>query len=477
MKDKKLPIFSNDTHTDATSAATSEVAFSATPAACQNAWQGATQWIKKRLSPQVFDNWIAPIAFDRCDAHRLSLRVPNRFFADWLSDNYRDTIREAWLQHSQGDVGLILWHIDTSSTRPSHTLSAVPDAPPPAVRTAQPPRLNPRYTFDSFVVGASNQLCHAAATAVANHSGVSYNPLFIYGGVGLGKTHLLHAIGHQSAAHKPLSHICYLSAEEFMNEFISSLKNKQMEGFRQKYRRDCDVLLIDDIQFIAGKASTQDEFFHTFNALYEDNKQIVLTSDKYPQEIPDLEERLRSRFQWGLIADIQAPEFETRVAILRHKAEEERIDLPDEVAMYLASSIRTNIRELEGSLINLAAHASLEGRAIDMDFAAETLKRIIALHQAALTVETIQQTVCRQFNITMADLRGQARHRSVSFPRQIAMYLCRKGLKTSFPEIGQQFGGKDHTTAMAACRKIDKLLQTDPELKNKIEILERTLGF
>ena len=217
--------------------------------------------------------------------------------------------------------------------------------------------------------------------------------------------------------------------------------------------------------------------FHTFNALYEDNKQIVLTSDKYPQEIPDLEERLRSRFQWGLIADIQAPEFETRIAILKRKAEEEHIPLPNEVAMYLASSIRTNIRELEGSLINLAAHASLENRRIDMAFATDTLKRVVALHQTALTVDAIQQAVCRQFNISISDLRGQRRHRSVSFPRQIAMYLCRKGLNTSFPELGNQFGGKDHTTAMAACRKIEKMLHDDPAVRGKVEALERMLGF
>ncbi|MBW2277294.1 MAG: chromosomal replication initiator protein DnaA, partial [Deltaproteobacteria bacterium] len=269
--------------------------------------------------------------------------------------------------------------------------------------------------------------------------------------------------------------ICYISTEQFMNEFISSLRNNTMERFRRRFRKDLDVLLMDDIQFIAGKDGTQDEFFHTFNSLYDDNKQIVLTSDKYPQEIPELEERLRSRFQWGLIADIQAPELETRLAILKKKAEDEGIPLPNDVALYLADSIKSNVRELEGSLINLAAHASLENRRIDISFARETLKKVIALHQTSLTVENVQQTVCKHFNVSMTDLRGSRRHRSITFPRQVAMYLCRKVLNSSYPELGLQFGGKDHTTALAACRKITRLVSEDVEVRSKVEALERAL--
>jgi chromosomal replication initiator protein len=353
------------------------------------------------------------------------------------------------------------------------------DAPPHS--DSQPPifigsaRLNPKYTFSSFVVGSSNQLPHAASVAVANAVGLKYNPLFIYGGVGLGKTHLLHAIGNGVRGQYAGARICYISTEQFMNEFVSSLRNNKMETFRRRFRKDLDVLLMDDIQFIAGKDGTQDEFFHTFNSLYDGNKQIVLTSDKYPQEIPELEERLRSRFQWGLIADIQPPEFETRLAILRKKAEDEGIPLPNDVALYLADSIKSNVRELEGSLINLAAHASLENRRIDISFARETLKKVIALHQTSLTVESVQQTVCKHFNVSLSDLRGPRRHRSIAFPRQVAMYLCRKVLNSSYPELGEQFGGKDHTTALAACRKIERLVTEDVDVRSKVEALERLL--
>jgi chromosomal replication initiator protein len=338
-------------------------------------------------------------------------------------------------------------------------------------------RLNPKYMFESFVVGASNQLPHAASVAVTEMVGTKYNPLFIYGGVGLGKTHLVHAIGNAVRKNNPRARICYISSEQFMNEFVSSLRTDKMDLFHRRFRRETDVLLMDDIQFIAGKDRTQDEFFHTFNSLYEQNNQIVLTSDKYPQEIPDLEERLRSRFQWGLIADIQPPELETRIAIAKKKAEDEGIPLPNDVAFFLASSIKSNVRELEGSLINLAAHASLEGRRIDLDFAKETLKKIIALQQTALTVESVQTVVCKHFNVSLEELKGPRRQRSIAFPRQVAMYLCRKGLNTSFPELGERFGGKDHTTALAACRKIERLVHEDIDIRGRIEALERILGF
>jgi chromosomal replication initiator protein len=440
-------------------------------------WGNALAAIRGKVSEQMFETWFAPIVATGMSQDRISLSVPSNFFKEWLTNNYLELIREA-LHLEIGrrlDVDIEV----VSRAQPDGEPSAPEElaAAPNRRASALDSRLNPKYTFSNFVVGTSNQLPHAASIAIVERNASTYNPLFIYGGVGLGKTHLMHAIGNAVRARSANKIVMYISSEEFVNEFITSLRTNKMDVFRRKYRKWCDVLLVDDIQFIAGKDGTQDEFFHTFNSLYEDGKQIVLTSDKYPQEIPDLEERLRSRFQWGLIADIQAPELETRLAILNRKAEDERISLPDDVALYLASSIKTNVRELEGSLINLAAHASLEGRPIDLEFAKETLKRVIALHQSALSVETVQQAVCKHFNISIADIRGSRRHRSVALPRQVAMYLCRKGLKSSFPEIGQQFGGKDHTTALAACRKIERLLGEDNMVRAKIEAIERLLGF
>lgn len=441
-------------------------------------WNATVDWIREKMSTQAFDTWFAPVEFDSFTSDKLNLLVPNSFFEDWLRGNYLTLIEDAWHVQSgrQAQVSFAIGTLKAPGDIMRQRSVSVTPAPTKAAQPA-PSRLNPKYTFKNFVVGSSNQLPHAASLAAATRSGASFNPLFIYGGVGLGKTHLLHAIGNHVYLGDNSKRVIYMSSEEFMNEFVASLQTNQMDSFRRRYRKDCDVLLIDDIQFIAGKDRTQDEFFHTFNALYEDNKQIVMTSDKYPQEIPDLEERLRSRFQWGLIADIQTPELETRIAILKRKAEEENIPLPNDVAFFLASSIKTNIRELEGSLINLAAHALLENRRIDMDFANDTLRKIIALHQSALSVESVLSAVCKHFNVTQSELRGQKRHRSVVFPRQVAMYLCRKGLKSSYPEIGNQFGGKDHTTAMAACRKIDKIVKEDPSMRGKIEALERLLGF
>jgi len=437
------------------------------------AWDKSLAWIREKLNDQVFETWFGPVRLHRMDDSSLTLSVPNSFFKEWLSNNYSQLIREAMLVETGRQLDIVFEvSKGDSDAVPSPAIPA-PEAPSRQVGS----RLNPKYTFKNFVVGSSNQLPHAASVAIAGSDGQNFNPLFIYGGVGLGKTHLLHAIGNAMRARDPFVNVMYMSAEELMNEFVSSLRTNKMDSFRRKYRKSCDVLLIDDIQFIAGKDAMQDEFFHTFNALYEKNKHIVLTSDKYPQEISDLEERLRSRFQWGLIADIQAPELETRLAILKKKADDEGIPLPNDVALFLAGSVKSNIRELEGSLINLAAHASLENRRIDIAFAQETLKKMITLYQNRLTVENVQHAVCNHFNISMSDIRGARRQRSVSFPRQIAMYLCRKGLNASYPEIGDRFGGKDHTTAMAACRKIEKMVSEDVAIRNKVEALERLLGF
>jgi chromosomal replication initiator protein len=439
------------------------------------AWEKALEVIRGKVNAQVFEAWFAPISFEGCSGDTLSLRVPNKFFKEWLSNNYIDLIQEAMWVESGSRLRVSFAVAETASDEVAEFTPRASAVPRPAVSAEC--RLNPRYTFESFVVGSSNQLPHAASVAVTEMMGTKYNPLFIYGGVGLGKTHLVHAIGNAIRLKTPNVRIAYISSEQFMNEFVFSLRNDKMDTFRRRFRKECDVLLMDDLQFMAGKDRTQDEFFHTFNSLYEQNKQIVLTSDKYPQEIPELEERLRSRFQWGLIADIQPPELETRLAILNKKAEAEGIPLPNDVALFLASSIKSNVRELEGSLINLAAHASLEGCRIDIAFAKETLKKIIALHQAQLTVEGVQAAVCKHFNVSMVDMTGSNRQRSISLPRQIAMYLCRKGLNASFPEIGDRFGGKDHTTAMAACRRIEQLVGEDITLRSKVEALERLLGF
>lgn len=449
-------------------------------------WEHALAALKNKLSDQVFDAWFRPITFEKIEQDTITLKVPNKFFKDWLANNYVDLIRETlFLEVGRPvEISIVVGHITTSVSdeeRPSSDAQVSYISQRPSV--AHKCELNPKYTFGNFVVGASNQLPHAASIAVTEVLGKRYNPLFLYGGVGLGKTHLIHAIGNEIVRNHPNARVCYISSEQFMNDFVwslrndKSLKDNKMDAFRRRFREEIDVLLMDDIQFIAGKDRTQDEFFHTFNSLYEKNKQIVLASDKYPQEIPDLEERLCSRFQWGLIADIQPPEFETRLAIVNKKSEEEGIPIPGDVAMFLASSIKSNVRELEGSLINLAAHASLENRRIDLVFAKETLTKIISLQQTSVTVENIQETVCKAFSVSMEQMKGTARKRSVVFPRQVAMYLCRTGLKSSLPEIGEQFGGRDHTTALAACRKIEKLLKTDVIMRSRIEALQRMLGL
>jgi chromosomal replication initiator protein len=379
-------------------------------------WEKALKWIEDRLNKQIFETWFGPVSLASLTEDTLTLEVPNKFFKEWLSNNYADLIQEAVLVESGRRVD-VKFQVAESNGVVLSEINPTESSSPVRPHNCYEVKLNPKYTFDSFVVGASNQLPPAASIAVAEMVGTKYNPLFVYGGVGLGKTHLVHAIGNEIRNRNPYSKICYISSEQFMNEFIWSLRNDKMDVFHRRFRKETDVLLMDDIQFIAGKDRTQDEFFHTFNSLYEENKQIVLASDKYPQEIPDLEERLRSRFQWGLIADIQAPEFETRVAIVKKKAEEEGIPLPNDVAMYLASSIKSNVRELEGSLINLAAHASLDGRRIDIDFARETLQKVIALHQSPVTVQGVQQTVCKHFSISLEELRGSKRQRSIAFPR------------------------------------------------------------
>lgn len=460
-------------------------------------WERALQDLKGRLSAENFETWLSPLTVDRTQDTTLTLRVPNKFYADWLQTHYVDLLLEALRSHGAPDAMRVDFSISESPrTRVNARASEPPpanrtrsSAPPPMMLPAPPPAptgpyatpgsgLNPRYTFDNFVVGPSNQLAHAAAVAAASSRQKRYNPLFIYGGVGLGKTHLVNAVGHRGLGDNPALRILFLSAERFTNEFIWALQNHRINEFRERYRNSCDMLLIDDIQFLSGREQTQEEFFHTFNSLYHADRQIVVTSDVYPQQIPEMEERLISRFQWGLVADIQAPELDTRIAILKAKAHQEQITLVDDVALFLAQVVKSNVRELEGTLLRLAVKAELANRPIDLEFAKEALRGVMPKSETATTVEDIQRAVCDYYSIRLADLKSHRRHRAVSFPRMVAMYLCRQRLGTSFPELGDRFGGKDHTTVMSAVRKIDGLVRSeDPAVVNAVEAIERKLNL
>ena len=434
-------------------------------------WKRALQALQLRIKPHNFDMWLRPIQCVSIDGQIVRLQAPNRYIREWFEDNYLPVVLQELRQQNGNDFNVVL-ETEVAEAPPVSDVVVERAKPEPPNWTAE---LNARYTFDTFVVGPSNQLAHAASRAVAEIPAAKYNPLFIYGGVGLGKTHLLCAIGHEIKQRDPSLKVAYLSSERFMNEYIHLLRSNRIDAFRTKYRETCDVLLMDDIQFIAGKDRTQDEFFHTFNALYDSNRQIVVTSDKYPHEIPELEERLRTRFQWGLIADIQQPELETRMAILSKKAEMEGIPFPDDVALYMADNIKSNVRELEGSLIRLAALASLQNADITVDFARETLKQFMSQAQSNLTIEGIQKEVAAYFSVKVADIKGQKRHKAIARPRQIAMYLCRKLTSSSYPEIGQRFGGKDHSTVINAFRKIENLVEKDLSVRTAVETLERQL--
>jgi chromosomal replication initiator protein len=449
-------------------------------------WERALRDLRERMSGENFETWLAPVDCVGIEDDVVVLRIPNRFYADWISAHYLDLIMEALRNEYQGDPAelRVRWEVDDTgkersvAARPSPPR---PSPPPPQVEPARhsgPPLasdLNPKYRFGNFVVGPSNQLAHAASVAVGSSPGRRYNPLFIYGGVGLGKTHLVNAIGHRIVEDNPGARILYLSAERFTNEFIAALQNHRIDQFRQRYRAQCDVLLMDDIQFLAGREQTQEEFFHTFNALYHSDRQIVVTSDVYPQQIGEMEERLISRFQSGMVADIQAPELDTRIAILQKKAEQEDIELPADVALFLAQVVKSNVRELEGTLLRLAVKGELLGRPLDLTLAKESLQAVLPPADNATTVEDIQRAVCEYFNIRIADLKGKRRHRAVSLPRMVAMYLCRQRLGVSFPEIGQRFGGKDHTTVMSAVRKINGLVDSDDHIRNAVEAIDRKL--
>ncbi len=444
-------------------------------------WHETLAHLEKRLSPQHFATWIKPIRLSAIVKDQVTLEVPNRFVLDWIRENYSQLIQETL--SSLGAVNYqVTWSI--SSSAPASPGSAQPskkDPVPPPEEREYPSRqqscisnLNPKYTFDSFVSGSSNQFAHAAAMAVGNNPATTYNPLFIYGGVGLGKTHLVNAIGNAILQRNPEMRVCYYASEKFMNELINSLRYAKMDDFRNKFR-SMDVLLIDDVQFIAGKERTQEEFFHTFNALYESHKQIVVTSDKFPKDIPGLEERLRSRFEWGLIADIQAPDVETKQAILKLKADQNNIELSEEVALFLANSVATNVRELEGYLIRIGAYASLTSTDITLSMAKEVLKDILVDKNREISVEEIQKTVAAHFNVKVADLKSPKRLKALVLPRQIAMYLSRQLTSCSYPDIGERFGGKDHSTIIHAIRKIEGLMEENLQIRGTVTALKNVL--
>jgi chromosomal replication initiator protein len=421
-----------------------------------NLWDAALARIEEKLNRHTFATWFRPTTFVLQEGNTLVVHVPNPQFKDWLDRNYRGVIGEAL-----GDLGhaavQVLFECEAQASGEPAAVAREPGAG----------ALNPKYTFESFVVGSSNQFAHAAARAVAEIPSKSYNPLFLYGGVGLGKTHLMHAIGHYIQARNPSLRLLYISTDRFINEMINAIRFDRLLAFRQKYR-SIDVMLVDDIQFIAGKDRTQEEFFHIFNALHDGQKQIVISSDCPPRQIPTIEERLHSRFEWGLIADIQPPDIETKVAILRKKAEAERVEIPENVALFIASKVRTNIRELEGSMIRLIAYASLTGREIDLPLAQEVLRELLTTEDKPVTMEMIQKLVADHYNVKLAELKAKNNSKAVAVPRQIAMYLAKALTHASLPEIGKGFGGKHHSTVIHSIRKVEGLRKKDPDFDRLI---------
>ncbi len=451
-------------------------------------WQSALTMIRGQLNTQDFEAWFSPIVCQAVGENEIHLEVPHAYFKEWIRDRYLSVIEETLqgLTQKPYEVRFSLASGGSAGNMPAEQQSldlgrAVEMVRPPALKP-RPVREEPRpsdlldeYVFDTFVVGPSNQFCYAACQAVAESPAMNYNPLVIYGGVGLGKTHLLHAIGHEVHRRDPSMRVKYISSESYINELIQCIRLDRMDEFRYRYRSECDVLLIDDIQFIAGKDRTQEEFFHTFNSLYGSHKQIVVTCDKVPSELPGLEERLRTRFQWGLMADIQPPEVETRVAILEEKASREGLALPEDVAMYLATQFQSSVRELEGSLIRINAYASLTNSHVNLETTKRVLKDCLSEENKAITVDQVIKAVCGFYGVKTTDLKGPRRHKVISLPRMVAMYLCRKYTEASYPEIGRKFGGRDHSTVINSVTKIERLLPTDSNLLRSVKNVERQL--
>lgn len=429
-------------------------------------WQQVLSVIQTKISKPSFDTWLKSTKALSFTDTELVICTPNKFTQEWLESRYQKLIGSTVYEVLGRQVNVYIVIDDGQSSAAAQPSPAV-TLPPPQSAVSEEPfahMLNPKYTFETFVIGPGNRFAHAASLAVAEAPAKAYNPLFLYGGVGLGKTHLMHAIGHYVLEHNPKAKVMYISSEKFTNEFINAIRDNRGESFRNKYR-NIDVLLIDDIQFIAGKEGTQEEFFHTFNALHEDSKQIVISSDRPPKEIPTLEERLRSRFEWGLITDVQPPDLETRIAILRKKAKAENLDIPNEAMAYIANQIDSNIRELEGALIRVVAYSSLINQDVSAHLAAEALKDIIpAGRPRSITIQDIQQKVGEFYGLRLEDFKARKRTKAVAFPRQVAMYLSRELTDYSLPKIGEAFGGRDHTTVIHAHEKISGNLKQDQEL-------------
>jgi chromosomal replication initiator protein len=455
-----------------------------TPTLSSNPWSRILDALEKKINRHSYDTWLKPTRYSHTSDGIMYIRVPTAEFRH-VGDKYADLIQEALdnLNMDCHDVQFVTPEDDPAATPVRHDggLSA-----PPASIGAHAgsqsrfdwdgaAQLQPRYTFDAFVIGSGNQFAHAACQAVSQRPSKAYNPLFLYGGVGMGKTHLMQAIGHEIKRMSPQSSICYVSSEKFTNEMINSLRYDKMTSFRDKFR-NMDVLLIDDIQFLAQKERTQEEFFHTFNALHETMKQIVIASDRPPKELPEIEDRLRSRFEWGLIADIQPPDLETKVAILQKKAEQERITLPTDVALFIASNIRSNVRELEGALIRLVAHSSLIGAEITLPYTQQVLKNFIDSQARKVTIESIQKAVAEQFGLRLIEIKAKNNSRAIVYPRQIAMYLSKHLTEASLPEIGRQFGGKHHTTVLHSVEKIEQVRKADKDLNRLLNKLTEQLG-
>lgn len=437
-------------------------------------WSKILEESKKVLSPQTFQTWLEPTRAVTLAADRLLIEAENQFAADYIEGQYADILNEIADGLFDRDLSIAFTRSSAPAAEAEAPRATEPGGPANGSANLGSP-LNSRYVFDSFVVGKGNQFANAASKAVAENPAKTYNPLFIYGGVGLGKTHLMQAIGNRILNDRKLDRVCYLSSESFMNEMISSIQRNDTISFRNKYRR-MDLLLIDDVQFLANKESTQEEFFHTFNALYDAHKQIVLTSDRPPKEIPTLEERLISRFGWGLVTDIQAPDLETRIAILQNKAEREALVVPEDVVRFIAEHIRSNVRELEGSLIRLLAHSSLTGSEISVQLAEEVLSNILSHEVKRVTIDRIQREVGQEFGVTVEGLKSKKRTKTLTDPRQLAMFLCRRLTDLPLVEIGEAFGGRDHTTVIHACDKVESAIAQDRQLRLRVEKLLGSLA-
>ena len=454
-------------------------------------WQQCIGRLQDELSAQQFSMWIRPLQAEM-DGETLVLYAPNRFVLDWVRDKYINQINQFFIEKMGNDAPTLRFDIGSkpATKAPANPVTPAPVVASPTVAKPMPSfapshdkapnpnyrsNINPTYQFDNFVEGKSNQLGKAAAVQVSENPGGAYNPLFLYGGTGLGKTHLLHAVGNGIIKNKPDAKVVYMHSERFVQDMVKALQNNAIEDFK-RYYRSVDALFIDDIQFFANKDRSQEEFFHTFNALLEGNHQVILTSDRYPKEIDGVEDRLKSRFGWGLTVAIEPPELETRVAILMRKAEESSINLPDEVAFFIAKRLRSNVRELEGALNRVIANANFTGRPITIDFVREALRDLLALQEKLVTVDNIQKTVAEYYKIKMADMLSKRRSRSVARPRQVAMALAKELTNQSLPEIGDAFGGRDHTTVLHACRKIAQLREESHDIKEDYANLIRTLS-